>query len=120
MPEVSNLSLQDIKELIVAAVAEAKKPDPETAAELQAAKERKNRSREEMLEVARLEVAMKEQREGNCNHRKENGKSAYAGQVHSDGKIHPVCLHCGKLGDPYAPPQEMLAQGMTTNSNFSF
>lgn len=92
------------------AFAEAlKKPDIETQKKLDEAKARMELNRKNTIEVAMLEVEQKKRREDNCPHTKENGRTAWVGQVHSDGLYHPICLHCQKAATPFRPTGEMLS-----------
>lgn len=69
--------------------------------------------REEMVRIAAIEIEGREKFQNEtCRHRKERGESAVMGQIHSDGLYHPLCLRCGKMFDPIAPPREFLAQGI--------
>lgn len=89
-----------------------KKPDAETAERLAKEKQRREAARKATVEVAMLEVEQKVRRETNCDHKKENGKPAWVGQVHSDGLFHPICQHCQKAATPYKPTPEMLSMGV--------
>jgi hypothetical protein len=89
-----------------------KKPDAETAEKLAQEKRRREQNRQNAIEVALLEVEQKKRREAHCDHKKENGKPAWVGQVHSDGLFHPICQHCQKAATPYKPTPEMMAMGV--------
>lgn len=121
LTELSREELMDLLKGVVShAIMEAKKPDPETAERQAKEKARVETMRREMIGVAQLEEQQRKLRESNCSHTKENGRSAFQGQLHSDNQVHPVCFHCGKLGTPYRPQQESIVQSVNTPSTFSF
>lgn len=94
---------------IADAVREARKPDEDTQIKLDEEKTRKEAHRASAIELAMAEQQSKIDRESRCNHtRAEDGKRTIGGQVHSDGKIHPLCLRCGKEFEPTDAPREML------------
>jgi len=91
---------------------EMKKPDEETQAKLAAEKARREQECKDMLELALLEEAKTKQRYQNCNHKKENGRSAFVGQMHSDGLYHPICQHCQYEAPPIKPTTDMMSMGV--------
>ncbi len=90
-----------------------REPDPEDAEKKRKEKERIRINRENMIAVTKLEEQEKQRRYANCNHRKENGRPAWVGQVHSDGMFHPVCSHCAMEGKPVAPRQDQMQMGVS-------
>ena len=121
LTELSKEQLMELlKGVVTHAIVEAKKPDEETAAKQAIEKARLIEARNNRIAQARLEAEQKAKIEANCSHTKENGRTAFAGQIHSDGLVHPVCLHCQKLGTPYRPQQETIVQSVNTPSTFSF
>lgn len=94
-------------------IQEMKKPDTETAEKLAKEKARRAQEQKNMIELAMLEEEQKLQREANCNHRKENGRSAVVGQIHSDGYYHGVCQHCFKTFTPVKPTTEQMMMGVS-------
>lgn len=66
-------------------------------------------SREDMLRIGREGELLKQQREANCQHTKENGRTAiYASQIFNDGMIHPFCCHCMKTFPPRRPAGDQM------------
>src|SRR5678809_1095009 len=51
--------------------------------------------RKQMIELARVEIATQKQRQASCGHVKQDGTTLFQGQIHSDGKYHPLCMGCG-------------------------
>ena len=49
-----------------------------------------------------------------CGHVKENGTTAWAGQVNSDGNTRFVCVRCGKVMPPVKAPDEWKTGGINT------
>lgn len=100
------------REELIELVRELRKPDQETLDKKEAERKKLEQDRKQMIQLAELELRTKRARQSNCNHKKEDGRTALAGQVHSDGKIHPICLHCHIELTPQDPPRELLAQGI--------
>lgn len=72
---------------------------------------RKAAAREDMIRVVTETEAQKKAIQDACernNHSKENGRSAISGQVHNDGKFHPLCQRCMKEFPPRSPQREEL------------
>ena len=105
---VVSLTMDQIREI----VSEFRKPDPETAEKAAAERARVKERQEQMLRVATEEIEGKNRLQEMCDHKKENGRPAIGGQIHSDGLVHPLCLHCFKEFPPYKPGQEMIAGGI--------
>ena len=95
---------------IMELVKELRKPDDVTQQKLDEEAAKKAKIREQSIQLATIEIETKRRAQANCDHKKENGKPAFGGQVHSDGMLHPICLHCGLEADPIAPARELLAQ----------
>ena len=103
----SGISLDQLMFLIQ----ELKKPDEETQRKLADEKARREQERKNMIELAMLEEQKRLEREANCNHKKDNGRTAVVGQVHSDGFYHGICQHCQKAFTPTRPTTEMMQMG---------
>lgn len=110
----SGMSFEQLKFFIE----EMKKPDAETAAKLAAEKERRESERKNMIELAILEEQEKQNREANCGHRKENGRTAYVlGHRNEDGKYKYLCQHCQKCVESTLPPERF---GVVTEGRVAF
>ena len=97
---------EQLQALIVTAVRAAREPDPETAARLAKERERAELIQNERIATAKAEEAAHEQRQSSCNHMKDEGRStrtAVMASYNSDGKIHPICVRCQKLFEPFVP-----------------
>ncbi len=92
---------------------ELRKPDDVTQAKLDADKLKQAKIREQAITLATIEKETKRRAQEACDHKKENGKPAFGGQIHSDGMIHPICLHCGLEAEPIRPRADMVAQGIS-------
>lgn len=110
--QLSDLLTKAIASAVRTAIEESRKPTPEELAKKLKEEEDANRRMQEMLTVARAEEEAKKQAWANCKHVKEDGRPSVSGQVHSDGKIHPICLRCQFEFTPYAPTSDMLANGI--------
>ncbi len=100
-------------EQMVYLLQEMKKPDEETQKKIDAEKARRAREQKDMIELALFEEARQKERWANCSHKKENGRSAFGGQMHSDGFYHPICMHCGYAAPPLKPTTEMMSMGVS-------
>ena len=101
-PEPSiSLTAAQLKDMMIAFAQEIRRPTPEQEEETQKKKELLARTKADKLELVRIEMESKAQREASCAHLKQNGQSTIMGQKHSDGKIHPICLRCQKEFPPY-------------------
>lgn len=49
-----------------------------------------------------------------CVHQKENGTTAFAGQVNSDGNTRFMCIRCGKVEPPVKAPDDWKTGGVNT------
>ncbi len=82
---------------------------------------RKLQSRKDMVKMAQEQIAMKKNIQDNCgweygrpgSHTKENGRSAINGQIHNDGKYHPICMRCFKEFTPETPNAQQMRSGVT-------
>ena len=93
-------------------IKELRKPDDETLEKKAEAAKRLELQKKQMIALAQLETATRERRQKACSHKKQDGNTLWAGQIHSDGKYHPICLRCSAEGEPMEPPRELLAQGL--------
>lgn len=118
-PDSLTMTKDELLAIITHAIQELKKPDAETAAKLAIERERRESDMRAMVELAKTQELETRRRQETCSHRKENGERSVGGQIHSDGKIHPICLRCQKQFTPIDPPQELLSTGVTTGG-FSF
>ncbi len=100
-------------EQVLAMIRELKAPDPEEAEKKADQKKREAEARKQMLEVAQVEEQQKALRESNCDHKKQNGRTAIFGQAHSDGMYHPVCLHCFKEFTPVPLTRDQMQMGVS-------
>lgn len=107
-----SLSKDDLQDLIINVVREARKPTPEEQKKLDEEKALAQKRREEMVELAKAEEEGRRNLQDRCPHKKQNGESRIVGQIHSDGFIHPLCQWCQKEFPPVKPASEMLAQGI--------
>mgnify|MGYP001574483719 CR=1 FL=1 len=101
-------------EQLLAFARELKAPDPEEAAKKAAEKAHAAESRRQMVQMAKDYEAQIAQRQMDCRHVKENGRSAVVGQVHSDGLVHPLCQRCQKAFTPRKPTHEEMPTGLQT------
>lgn len=108
-PRTINLSFDDLQKLIVMAIKTAKEPDDETKLKNDEEKTRKASNLRQMIENAKITEENQKRSQARCGHRKGDGQSTVYGQIHSDGKIHPICVRCQKLFTAYAPPQELIS-----------
>jgi hypothetical protein len=106
------LSGRDFQELLKTLIHEMKKPSPEEEAKLVEEKLRRERRTQQAISIAKAEEEQRTRAQMACQHRKENGKSAVGGQLHSDGLIHPLCLRCLAEFKPIKPSPEMLTGGV--------
>lgn len=94
---------------LIALIREMKKPDDETLEKKAKDEARRQEQMRNMIAVAKLDEANRLNFQARCQHEKQDKSSTWYGQVHSDGKIHPICVRCQKLATPYAPPQELIS-----------
>jgi hypothetical protein len=113
MEPTLNLTISQLKEVIADAIRIAKEPDPATQAKLDEEKRQAEIRLKDSIELARLEIEMRELAWASCSHTKENGKQCIGGQVHSDGLYHPFCLRCQKPFPPFKYQGETAAQGVS-------
>lgn len=92
---------------------EMRKPDDVTLAKQAQEEQRRQESMRQMIALANIEIDSKKNMQARCSHKKEDGRTLWHGQIHSDGKYHPLCLRCQMLGTPLDPPRELLAQGIS-------
>ncbi len=90
----------------------ARKPDVATQSKIDREEKELQERRDRTIADAKLEEALRAQRQRNCSHKRPDGKSLVMGQVHSDGMIHGLCFRCQKLATPRPVPQQYLAQGV--------
>lgn len=102
------LSGADIERIMLAAIKASKEPDEETQQRLAQEKAQRDQSMKNMLAEARQSEEATRNRQTRCSHRKPDQATAVHGQIHSDGKIHPICVICQKLFVPYEAPREMM------------
>lgn len=98
---VSNFSKDDVIDIVRA----VKEPTEEEKQKRQKEEELRDRRRKEAILLAKEEEEAIKRRQANCSHTKENGKPSIAGQVHSDGLVHPICLRCQKEFKPHPPAE---------------
>jgi hypothetical protein len=80
---------------------ELRKPDAEEQAKKDAEAERKRIARERRIAEIHAEEQAKLDVQANCEHLKENGKTAIVrGQPYNDGFFKPFCLRCNKQFTP--------------------
>ena len=100
-----SLTFEQIKELIKA----AKAPDDETVRLKAEAEARRQEQMTQMIAIAKIEEETRRNSQDRCGHKKSDQSSTIYGQIHSDRKIHPICVRCQKLFAPYDPPMELVA-----------
>ncbi len=101
-PEASiSLTATELKDMMIAFAQELRKPTPEQEEEARQRKAILERAKRDKLELVRIEIEAKKQREEGCAHKKQNGESTVMGQKHSDGKVHPICIRCQKEFEPF-------------------
>ena len=94
-------------------VKKLKEPSDIEAAKLAADAKKLEVQKLQMVDLARIETENRRRAQDNCNHKKPNGETSWAGQIHSDGLYHPICLKCNMHGKTQEPPRELLAQGLS-------
>lgn len=111
------LTAQQLQEMIAAAIAagvkEATKPTPEQIEKMEVDKRMREKAQHARVEVGKAAERERIARQANCNHKMNNGNSdkyAVGGQLHSDGKVHMLCLRCQKEVSVYTPSQQELSQ----------
>lgn len=105
-------------EQIVTLVQELRKPDAETAEKLAAEKLKREQEKKNMLELALLEEQEKQNREANCGHKKENGRTSFVlGHRGEDGKYKYLCQHCQKIVESTLSPERF---GVVTEGRVAF
>ena len=90
-----NLSLEDLKSLIVTAIAESKKPTEEQVAAKNEEVAKKQKALQQQIELWTAEVTARENAQKSCSHKKPDGWFNYKGQVHGDFPKARVKLFCG-------------------------
>ena len=105
-----NLNAESLKEMMVAMIAEMKKPDQATLDKEERERIIREKQREDMIRVANMEIAATKANQAACSHRKENGRTLFHGQEHSDGMVHPICLRCQYLMPPYRLGADLATQ----------
>ena len=75
----------------------------EVVAEKKAAKQRREISKMQMRAEIEKARGLTLARQAACNHTMPKGENSVFGQVHSDGKYHPICVVCQKEFAPRAP-----------------
>lgn len=124
------MTFEQLQALMVTAIEAAKKPDPETAAKLQAEKDRAERAKAQMVATIMAErqtqLCMwgkcdhKDKRSRDqggecvaiaCDHRKMNGQPYRGGQVFSDGIARIICGKCFDFTYEGPAPAESRATG---------
>lgn len=103
-----NLTVKDIQALMIAAIAEAKKPDPAVLKAQEEAEERRLQVVKENLLTAALEDQGRLARQAACSHTKENGRPRTVITYLSDGKNHEMCLWCQKEIRVWEPTKDEL------------
>ncbi len=102
------LTFDQQMELMRAMVTEMRKPDQATLDKMEQDRLRLERQKEDMIKVANMEIAAIKANQAACSHRKENGRTLFHGQVHSDGMYHGICLRCQFLLPPSRPSAELM------------
>lgn len=90
------ITKEDLQEMLRTLVKAAKEPTEEVAAKLEEEKRRYEVSRKQARAQQEAEEKSKQQRQGNCSHKKENGKWATGGQVIGGRFGMIICQHCQK------------------------
>lgn len=108
-----NLSVPDLmammKGMMTEVVAAMKAPTKEEQKKLDEEAVKRQEFLAACLAEGKQAAKNKALNEARCGHVKPDGSTAYHGQIHSDGLIHPICIRCQKLRTPYAPPAELIA-----------
>jgi ArsR family metal-binding transcriptional regulator len=94
--QAQNFSMPQVLEMMKEFAKEIKRPDEETQAKLDEAKNRKATNAKAMAEIAREEIANKQAAQDRCGHQNEKGKNTFAGQVLSNGDAVVACQRCQK------------------------
>lgn len=105
-------------EALKAFAQELKKPTEEEARKLAQEREIRERRARESVELAKVELESKRQRQLSCRHRKEDGTHTVRGQIHGDGYVHPICIRCFTEFKPFRPAAEMLTGGVNLGGYF--
>lgn len=94
-----SLDTESLKEVVIAAVEAARRPDPETAAKLALDRKRRTEREAQSLIARKAEFDQLKYRAHNCptQHRKENGVFCTSGQITNDDKLTLLCHRCGGM-----------------------
>ncbi len=95
------MSVETVEAMMTRLITEMRKPDQETLDKKERERIRLERQKEDMIKVANMEIAATRANQAACSHKKENGRTLFHGQEHSDGMVHPICLRCQFLMPPY-------------------
>lgn len=108
-------------EQLLAILTEMKKPNEVEQFHYDQAKkkieeEQENRKRLALRARENAERAdrIRNQGQAMCGHRKENGTTAWAGQVNSDGNTRFLCIRCGEVLPPVKAPDDWKTGGINT------
>ncbi len=114
---------EQLQELLMTAAREFKKPSAEEQAKLDKEKARREQAALESCIMAEEAEKQKQAVISACaagGHKKENGRSAIQGQIHSDGKFHGICFHCQWEAPPVAMAPESFAGGIEYGGSSPF
>jgi hypothetical protein len=107
------LTLEQLREMIVFAATEFRKPTEAEQEKLDKEKALFDRKRKEGIEMAKLEEEQRKLAQDQCPHKKPNGESTiHIGQIYSDGKLRPICVRCQMMLSPRDAPKDMLVTGL--------
>ena len=75
----------------------------EKAEEKAQARQLKERAKAEMRSMVQAQRQQISANQARCSHTMPRGENAISGQVHNDGKFHPICVVCLKEFPPRSP-----------------
>ena len=102
------MTKEDLQDILRTVIEETRKPDPLTQRKLEREQQIEARAFDARMKALTNQQKSKETAQGRCPHRKNNGDPQEESAVHhpplsSDGKVHPICVECGKEFEPYRP-----------------
>lgn len=115
MPEGRlNVGVDELKDLIATAIAEAKRPTNEDAAAQAKAEYYKTRARDGQAAAALTEHIGKEKMQRGCRHQKDDGRYSISGQITNDGLLTQICSRCSGMWTS-KPSPEMMSGDLNIN-----